>query len=294
MKIAWGLLLISLTLNATQGQVLPVQVGYTPAADNSCHEANLGSGFSKSGMVQYVARPVILHSKWSGDDLSIRIFVVSDCCPPDYLGYVVKSDTLILYYGDKKSVPQKYGSPAEIDICMCGHNGCCYEFEYNITGLNQKINYLVKISDVVGIGLAPPRPIGYVNGREKSIYYHECDSLSKCLSDKIDAAISYYKKLGLLYGHLIDLHTRKSIGERKVVDEITGVWINYFSCREAIYDEFIKSRLDPKYYKSKVAEFEFAIADELELLNPKLEITNIFLRSGAFVEDIKEQKGSQR
>jgi hypothetical protein len=159
MKAVLGLIFLSLTVNISLGQKRLVEVNYNRDPSSSCAHVRLGSGFEKSGMVQYVARPTIIESKWMDRQLTIKIFVVSDCCPPDYLGYMVHSDTLKLYYGDKKSIPDNYGRPKEVDICMCGHNGCPYEFEYKIDGLEKHKNYLVTVSDVLGIGSINPYPI---------------------------------------------------------------------------------------------------------------------------------------
>ena len=140
MKTVLGLIFLLLTVNISLGQQRLIEVNYNHDPNSSCGHVTLGSGFEKSGMVQYVARPRILESKWIDQQLTIKIFVVSDCCPPDFLGYMVHSDTLKLYYGDKKSIPDKYGRPKEVDICMCGHNGCSYEFEYEINGLQKDKN----------------------------------------------------------------------------------------------------------------------------------------------------------
>jgi len=291
MKRVFGLLFLSLIANMLMGQNGLKQVDYTKEPKNTCRHVTLGSGFEKSGMVQYVARPKILESKWSGGQLTIKIFVVSDCCPPDYLGYMVHSDTLKLYYGDKMSISDKHGRPKEVQIC-CGFNGCCYEFEYKIKKLKHK-NYLVVTSNVLGIGLIKPFPIGYTDSEYKSVHYSsECRSFDVCLDDKIADALSYYKRLGPLYDSLIDLHKQENAGERKMVDQLKKVWIKYFDCREAIYDEFIKSKVDREVYSSKLAEFESQVEHELKLLEPKLDITSKYLQGGAIAEriiDVKEK-----
>jgi hypothetical protein len=196
MKAVYGLILLSLTVNISLGQKRLIEVNYNHDPTNSCAHVTLGSGFEKSGMVQYVARPRIIESKWIDRQLTIKIFVVSDCCPPDYLGYMVHYDTLKLYYGDKKSIPDMYGQPKEVDICMCGHNGCSYEFEYKINGLKKDKNYLVAISEVIGMGSINPYPIGYTNGRYKSIHYSmKCNTFEVCLDEKIKEAIYIMKNL---------------------------------------------------------------------------------------------------
>jgi hypothetical protein len=271
-------------------QKRPIQVSYTPDYNNSCGEVILGSGFEKSGMVRYVARPKILESKWNGRQLTIKIFVVSDCCPPDYLGYMEQSDTLILYYGDKKSLPTKSGMPDEVEICLCGHNGCCYEFEYSINGLSRSTNYLVAVSDVLAFGLKP-YTIGYTDSKYKSVHYAtECLSLDSCLEEKINEAVSHYKKLGPMYDSLINHHNNQSQKEKDMVDQIARVWIKYFVCREAIYDEFLRSNLDGDLYSRRLNQFESQIQSELKLLEPKLSITYEYLQGGSFIEPIKKIK----
>lgn len=295
MKTVLGLIFLSLILNNSSGQDRPIEVNYNHDPNSPCGHITLGSGFEKSGMVQYVARPRIVESKWTDRQLTIKIFVVSDCCPPDYLGYMVHSDTLKLYYGDKKSIPDKYGQPKEVDICMCGINGCCYEFEYKIDGLKKDKNYLVAISDVLGIGSINPYPIGYIDSNNKSIHYAmECSSFEICLDEKIKEGISHYKRLGPLYDSLLDLHKYGGSAERKMVNYIKDVWIEYFDCREAIYDKFIKSNMDHKIYSSKVNEFESDVAIELKLLEPRLEIVNKYLKGAAFTEPIQEIKSDER
>jgi hypothetical protein len=287
MKRGSALVLLSLTIGIAIGQKRPIQVSYTPDYNNSCGEVILGSGFEKSGMVRYVARSKILESKWNGRQLTIKIFVVSECCPPDYLGYVERSDTLILYYGDKKGLPTKDGMPDEVEICLCGHNGCCYEFEYVINGLSRSTNYLVAVSNVSAFGLKP-YPIGYIDSKYKSVHYsRQCLSLESCLDEKIDEAVLYYKKLSPMYDSLIDHHNNQSQKEKDMVDQIERVWIKYFSFREAIYDEFLTSNLDGDLYNRKLNEFELQIQRELKLLEPKLNITSKYLHGGSFIEPIK-------
>jgi hypothetical protein len=290
MKRIWGIIFISIT-SIAWGQKRPIPVNFDSDTNNSCGHVSLGSGFEKSGMVQYVARPKIIESKWDGRQLTIKIFVVSDCCPPDFLGYVEQSDTLNLYYGDKKSLPNKNGQPQEIEICMCGHNGCCFEFEYRIKGLKRNTNYLVAISDVIGIGRITPYPIGYTDSKDKSVHYSRaCTSFNVCLEDQIDEAVLQYKKLGPLYDSLITLRNNESPNQRDMVDHIKKVWIQYFSYREAIYDEFIRTKIDKTLYDSKINEFESRVWNELKLLEPKLNITNAYLSGGALSEPISELK----
>lgn len=280
-----------LIVNNALGQERLIQVSYTRDAQSSCGHVTLGSGFEKSGMVQYVARPKIIHSKWVEGQLTIKIFVVSDCCPPDYLGYIVNSDSLKLYYGDKKSIPDKDGRPKEVEICMCGFNGCCYEFEYKVKGLKQDENYLVTVSDVLDIGSIKPYPIGYTDSKYKSVRYStDCKSFDECLDNKVNDAISYYKKLVPLYDSLIELHTQESAEERRMVNEIRKVWIRYFDCREAIYDEFIRSKVDQETYNSKLTAFESQVENELKILEPKLDIISKYLQGGAITESIHEAK----
>jgi hypothetical protein len=295
MKTVFGLIFLSLTANISLGQKSLTQVNYTHDPNSSCGHVTLGSGFEKSGMVQYVARPRIIELRWMDGQLTIKIFVVSVCCPPDYLGYMVHSDTLKLYYGDKKSIPDKYGRPKEVDICMCGHNGCCYEFEYKINGLEKEKNYLVAVSDVLSIGSIEPYPIGYTDSRYKSVHYlMKCSSFEECLDVKIDDAISHYKRLGPLYDSLIDLHKNGGPAERKMVDNIKDVWIKYFDCRDAIYDKFIKSNVNHKMYSLKVDEFESYVSKEVKLLEPRLDIVNKYLQSGALAEPIQEIKSNEK
>ena len=178
MKKNGQLILLILLATAALGQKLPIQVKHSGDPHTSCGKATLGSGFEKAGMVQYVARPRIIDSKWHDTQLTIKVFVVSECCPPDYLGYLAKSDTLVLYYGNEKHLPTKAGAPEEVEICLCGTSGCCYEFEYNVNGLNRNTNYIVAVSDVLDIGFREAYAIGYINGKHKSIRYSNlCESL---------------------------------------------------------------------------------------------------------------------
>jgi hypothetical protein len=290
MRRVWVLILFVLAGNIATGQKHPTQVRYGQDANSACGNVILGSGFEKSGMVRYVARPKIVESKWSGRQLTIKIFVVSECCPPDYLGYVKQADTLILYYGDKKNIPTKNGSE-EIGICMCGNNGCCYEFEYRIKGLNRNTNYLVAASPVLYIGRFKPYPLGYTDGRNKSIYYSAAgDSLETSLDTKINDAVSHYKMLGNLYDLLIEQHNNENSEERATIDEIEKNWIKYFKCKEAIYDEFVKSKLNASLYNSKIGDFESRVLHELKILEPKLNTVSKYLHAGGIDEPIKELK----
>jgi hypothetical protein len=285
MKFVVSLIFLSVTINICLGQNALTKVDYHYNPNQSCMLVALGSGFEKSGMAQYVARPRIIESKWLDRRLNIKIFVVSDCCPPDYLGYMVHSDTLKLYYGDEKSIPDKNGQPKEIDICMCGPTGCCYEFEYVIDGLNANKNYLVTVSDVLGIGSRDAYPVGYTDSSLKSIHYSTaCNSFKVCLDNKIDEAISHYKKLGPLYDSLLALPRSGGPAERKMVDGIKNVWIKYFECREAIHDKFIESKLGKRVHKGKLTEFEAQVSSEVKLLTPRLDIVSKYLHGGAFLE----------
>ena len=289
MHAVFGLILISLsvTISLAQTRAIPVKYNYDPNA--GCKQVVLGSGFEKSGMVQYVARSKIIESKWIGKQLSIKIFVVSDCCPPDFLGYLVRNDTLQLYYGDKRSIPVKEGQPKEVEICMCGHNGCGYQFEYKIDGLKKNRNYLVGLSDVLGIGSRAPIPIGYTDGRFKSINYpKEGGLLEVRLDEKIDEAISSYKKLEPLYDSLLQLHRAGGSGESEIVGRIKWVWIDYFTAREAIYDKYVRHNLNTKKYSFRVDKFELDVQNQLKSLMPKLEIVSTFLSGGALSEAIKQ------
>jgi hypothetical protein len=294
MKGVLWLTLFSLILNVAMGQKRLTQVHYARDSAYSCGHVTLGSGFEKSGMVQYVARPKIIESKWTDRQLNIKIFVVSDCCPPDFLGYTEQSDTLNLYWGDKKSIPDEHGTPKEVDICMCGSNGCCYEFEYSIAGLKRNTNYLVAVSDILGIGRVKPYPIGYTDSKEKSVYYsNECDSFDACLDEKIDEAILHYRKLAPLYDSLIVLHKSGSTREKDMVYRIKQVWISYFKCREAIYDEYISSKIESNLYNARTRRFELEVTSELQMLEPRLSITNEYLQGGSLIEPIKYKNSRQ-
>jgi hypothetical protein len=291
MKRIYLLVLLSFTVNISFGQKYPIQVSYDEDSNSSCGTVTLGSGFEKSGMVRYVARPKIIESKWRGRQLTITIFTVSGCCTHDYLGYVEQSDTLILYYGSQVNLPNKHSGHKEVEICMCGHNGCCFEFEYRITGLKKKTNYLVAISDVMGIGLIKPYLIGYIDEENKSIHYsQDCDLLEECLDKKIEEAVSNYKNLIPLYTLLIEQHKNENPVERETIDNIRRTWIRYFSCREAIYDEFIRSKLDQNVYSLKINEFESQVQSDLLLLESKLNITSEYLIMGSLREPIIENK----
>jgi hypothetical protein len=122
----------------------------------------------------------------------------------------------------------------------------------------------------------------------------KCNSFEVCLDGKIKEAILHYKKLGPLYDSLLELDTSVGQSEKKMVDHIKDVWIKYFDCREAIYDQFIKANVDSKMYRAKVAEFELRVSNEVKLLEPRLNIVNKYLQGGAFAEPIKEIKSNDK
>jgi hypothetical protein len=172
---------------------------------------------------------------------------------------------------------------------MCGHNGCGYQFEYKIDGLKKNRNYLIEISDVLGIGLRSPIPIGYSDGKYKSINYPiEGRLLEGRLDEKITEAMSAYKKLQPLYDSLLEMHRVGGSAQGEIVNRIKRVWIDYFALREAIYDKYVRSNVDSKKYSVKVDRLELNVQNELKSLMPKLEIVSTFLSDGAVSESVKE------
>lgn len=275
------------------GQRLPTEIKIVHPFDVSCQDAELGWGFELSGMVNYVARPKIIQSSWLEQTLSIGISVVAECCPPDFLGYSIQKDTIVLYYGFKQNIPTVRNPTDQIQVCLCGHSGCCYEFEYQIPNLRKNINYLIATSNVLDLNLnfkKSPNPINYLRSEHKSIFYQHCDFPELCLNQYMEMSLKVYKELRPLYTDLMTEIERDSNAKGELLMKIRNLWTEFFSLEGAINDNFVKLKLEQKKYLEATAKHRSDLEAEMVELRKVLIEVDKHLYKGMFIEKAERKQ----
>jgi hypothetical protein len=260
--------------------------------DNLCQgSVSLGSGFERSGMNNRVVPPRILESYWRADTLFVRLAVVLDCCPHDYLGYTLAADSLVLYYGVKSDIPPEKGEVSEIRVCLCVDTGCCYEFEYEIPGLNKATNYWIGAQDVVVFRRLNPFPLQYLYPEKQSILYSSCDNLDRCFREHIEQSIVQYRKLLPLYEQLLGEIETDHKDKYQTIEQLRRIWWNYFSEERAIMDPYLRTRLAPGLWDQLMVEQRAAIAHELEKLSDIMNKVSRQVRGGLVLGEEVEGDG---
>ncbi|MBL6446344.1 hypothetical protein JMN32_08495 [Fulvivirga sp. 29W222] len=219
--------------------------------------------FNESRASSHAVGITIFDKKVDGDKLEMFVGFYGNCGDAENIDIRVLGDTIELVYGPNfREYTEDDGTIShEIEVYLCD---CCLNFKYFLSGLDPKINYVIKLTYKV-INDYYGTPIDVVNNKDRSIYYSPQDDIEELFIEKRNKAIEDYKLLFKLYSRFkVDRSSKKW---DLITQKINKTWSRFLYTTKSLKDPFVLEQLGTKRYSELMKPFN----DLIMKLTPKLQ-----------------------